>query len=179
MRKGEKHKPAFVKPKRMFKQKEYQKVLKGKVFGVTLSTGEQRLWHVPRPFTAAQFAKLVRQRLGPFMEGAFPDRRQRTLLLDGEPLLHAPEAKAELARWGVKALPNWPPYSPDMNPQENVWPWIEKNVRKIEARDDTFANFKNKLQRVHSRYPNAESLVASMPKRIAECIERKGAMTKR
>ena len=91
----------------------------------------------------------------------------------------APEAKAELARWGVKALPNWPPYSPDMNPQENVWPWIEKNVRKIEARDDTFANFKNKLQRVHSRYPNAESLVASMPKRIAECIERKGAMTKR
>ena len=26
-------------------------------------------------------------------------------------------------------LPGWPPSSPDLNPQENVWSWAEEEVR--------------------------------------------------
>ena len=39
MKASERYKPQFVRPKKMFKRAEYKKVVKGKVFGVTLSTG--------------------------------------------------------------------------------------------------------------------------------------------
>ena len=68
MTKKEKQNPAFAKPKKMFSRKEYRKVIKGKVFGMTLSNGQQLLCHVSTPFTAEDFAKLVRQRVGPFLK---------------------------------------------------------------------------------------------------------------
>ena len=179
MTKAEKQKPAFLKPKRGFKRKEYAKVLKGKVFGLSASNGQQLLAHVPRPFTSKAFAALVRRRVGPFLRRAFPGRQRFCILLDGEPLLHAPEAAAACAEFGITVLPNWPAYSPDLNPQENVWPWIEKHLRKQEAAGDSFAVFKQRVSRAAAAYPDAERLVASLAARMRECIERKGAMTGR
>ena len=169
--------PAFAKPKRMLTKKERRKVLKGKVFGITLSDGQQLLCHVETPFTANSFAKLVRQRIRPFMQKAFTDRVHKRLLLDGEPLLHAPVAVEALAEFGISALPGWPGYSPDLNPQENVWPWLEKKVRKQECYTDTFGVFKSRLTRLSKLFPNPEKLIRSMAERTAECKRRLGAMT--
>ena len=41
MRKSEKFKPKFARPETMFKKSEYKHVIKGKVFGLTLSNGKQ------------------------------------------------------------------------------------------------------------------------------------------
>ena len=112
MKASERYKPQFVRPKKMFKRAEYKKVVKGKVFGVTLSTGAQRLWHVRSPFTQHEFARLVDQKLGPFLAAAFPQHSRRVILLDGEPLLHAPAAIAAMERNHVKRLPERPACSP-------------------------------------------------------------------
>ncbi len=176
MKKSEKHKPAFVRPKRAWKRKDYKKTTKGKVLGFTACNGEKLLVHCPIPFTSKAFASLVRKRVGPFLQRAFPDRDRFRILLDGEPLLHAPEAARACQECGITVLPDWPAYSPDLNPQENVWPWIEKRLRKEEARGDTIAVFKRRLTRAAAQYPDADRLVASLAERMQECIKRKGAM---
>ena len=176
MSQSEKHKPAFLRPKKPFTRKDYKKSKKGKVFGLTTSHGAKFLAHVPVPFTSRAFAALLRRRLGPFLQRAFPGRERFRILLDGEPLLHAPEAAEAMAELGIQVLPNWPGYSPDLNPQENVWPWIEKHVRKAERKGDTFGVFRRRLSRAAAAYPQADRLVPSMAKRMRECVERKGAM---
>jgi len=51
---------------------------------------------------------------------SFPNKRQFQLLLDGEPLLHAPPAKRAMQEFGITTLPDWPASSPELNPAEHV-----------------------------------------------------------
>ena len=124
------------------------------------------------------FAQLVRKRVGPFFQAAFPGKQRIRVLIDSEPLLHTDDARAAFAAFGIEALPERPKYSPDLNPQENVWGWVEQALRKEEKKSDTFKAFCTKLLRVARRYPSAQSLVGSMQQRLAEVVAQKGAMTK-
>ena len=81
-----------------------------------------------------------------------------------------------MAELGIQVLKHWPPYSPDLNPQENVWPWIEKRLRQSEQKGGTFGVFKQRLTRAAAAYPDAERLVASLAKRMRGCVDRQGAM---
>ena len=80
--------------------------------------------------------------------------------------------------FGICPMADWPKYSPDMNPQENVWSWTEKALRREEQKSDTFTTFCRKLLRVARRYPSAESLIPSMAKRVKATLKHGGAMTK-
>ena len=179
MTKAERYKPAFVRPKRMFKRCEFKKTQKGKVFAVTTSTGKLLMVHCPLPFDSDAFARIVRRRVGPFFVKEFPDRRKRVLLLDGEPLFHAPPAQAAFKEFGLSVLPRWPPYSPDLNPAEHLWPWIEAEMRKMEPKTSSFEEFKQHVLRAGAKYPSKEKLIPSMARRMKECIAAKGAMIKR
>ena len=70
-----------------------------------------------------------------------------------------------------------PPYSPDLNPQENVWTAMEKLM------DSTHADTKEELEAlINTTLTDMpleffSTLARSMPKRIAQVIERKGAYT--
>ena len=77
---------------------------------------------------------------------------------------------------GIQVLPNWTGYSPDLNPQENAWPWIERQLRAAERKNDTFKVFKQRITRAAAAYLDADRLVFSMAKRMRECVSRKGAM---
>ena len=79
---------------------------------------------------------------------------------------------------GITVLPGWPSYSPDLNPQENVWARSEKRLREIEVDTDTFVQFQAKVLRAVCDYPvvSGVKLIAGMGKRFEEVIEAKGAM---
>ena len=93
-------------------------------------------------------------------------------------MLHTSVAKAALAEFGLQPMTAWPKYSPDLNPQENVWSWVEQALRKEEKKSDTFADFCRRLLCVSKRYPGAAALIPSMQKRVQEVLRCKGGMTK-
>ena len=85
--------------------------------------------------------------------------------------------RRQMAEFGVTVLPGWPSYSPDLNPQENVWSWAEPHLRSIELASDTFGDFQIKVMRAVSAYPieSGAKLIPTIGKRLAEVIEKKGA----
>jgi hypothetical protein len=180
MNKREKHLPAFVRPKRWFPKKDYKKVCKQKVFGLTTSNGKALCFLVPKPWSTELWAKEVKKKVGPFLKKSFPNLTSYQILLDGEKLLHGPAAKAAFKEHNIRSLPGWPKYSPDLNPQENVWAWSEKDLRKREKPTDTFPTFKKKVLKSVLAYPDQAKLklVPSMAKRCKALLQSKGAMLK-
>ena len=176
MRPEERYKPAFVRPKRWFKRGDYKKVQKQKVFGMTTSTGKCLAILLPKPFTAAKWASLVKTRVHPFLKKVFPHKRQYRVLLDGETVLRAEPVQAAIAQTGLKFLEGWPSSSPELNPQENVWPSAEEAIRKAGDDDDTFEDFQNRCVKAVTNYVGAGNLVGSMAKRLRMVKEAKGAM---
>ena len=82
------------------------------------------------------------------------------MLLDGEPILRAEIVEAAMADKQIKLLDGWPKYSPDLNPQENVWPAAEGAIRAAERNGDTFADFKKRCVKA-TRYIRNRSLMIS------------------
>ena len=176
MTKAEKKKPAFARPKRWFPKKDYKLVKKQKAFGFTTSNGQSLAFLVPKPWSTEGWAKLINTRVAPFLKKAFPGRARFQLLVDGENLLHGPAAKAAFAKHHIKVFPGWPHYSPDLNPQENVWKNAEVELRKLEKDNDTFEAWRKRIVPAISHYPSSEKLIPSMTNRMALCIERNGGM---
>ena len=77
--------------------------------------------------------------------------------------------------FGCRALPGWPATSPDLNPQENVWSWAEDELRRKEKASDTLDTFTRRVLDVTKRYPSGSKLIPSMAKRVAKCIQKRGA----
>ena len=71
----------------------------------------------------------------------------------------------------ITVLAHWPPNSPDLNPIENVWAYVQ---RRVHARGClTFEQFK---QAVPQKY--ISNLYTSMPKRLSAVISRGGDRTR-
>jgi len=176
MTKAEKKLPLFQRPKRWFPKKEYQTVKKAKIFGLTTSNGKSIEFLVPTPWDATVWAGLVRTKLGPFLKKCYPTTTSFQILLDGGKLLHAPPAKSAYKEFGIATLPKWPKYSPDLNPQENVWAWAEDKLRELETNDNSFLVFQKLCLKAVGQYPAKEKLIGSMAKRVRMLLERQGAM---
>jgi len=89
---------------------------------------------------------------------------------------------------GYKVIEDWPPYSPDLNPIEHVWRRLKilfgQRYKEIRFSTQGPAAIKAMLKEAVPKLWDAidsrflESLVESMPRRIAACIEAKGYYTK-
>ena len=120
MTKAEKRTGPFLRPKKWFPKKLWKKTKKQKLFAMTTSNGKVLAFLVPKPFSAEQWAVLVRQKIAPFLKKSFPGKTSFQVLLDGEKLLHSPVSKAAMRMEGMSVLPGWSPRSPELSPQENV-----------------------------------------------------------
>ena len=178
MTRGERNKPAFQKPKKakIFERRVYKKgSRKCKVFGLTTSTGQVLALPCKKLHpTNDDWIKMV-PRVHDFLHACFPGRAVYTILLDGETILRTEEACESMENHGLRVLPNWPAHSPDLNPQESMWAWVEPRLRKEEKKADSFPVFKRRVLAVCKKYPGAGKLVAGLVQRIATCLARRGA----
>lgn len=78
----------------------------------------------------------------------------------------------------VSVLKNWPPNSPDLNPIENLWGYLQT---KLDARGcKSFKEFRAAVEIEVKAIPTDyfSKLVGSMPTRMAECIRLEGGKTR-
>ena len=180
MSKKEKKTPAFMKPrKHIFKRKEYRRARGAKIFGLTTSTGEQLICHVPSRLDAADWVRLVQRRVGPFMKAAFPTRGvpNEGIVHDtarrGKALPHGRRAVCHGSGW-VARTAELASSIPRPEPAGTCLGWSEPHVRKAEAKSDTFERFKQRVSEICMKYTGAAKLVSSLEHRVALCKRRKG-----
>jgi transposase len=71
----------------------------------------------------------------------------------------------------------WPPYSPDLNPIENLWADLKKRVEKRNATTVEELEAAVRAEWAQTDKELCRKLVASMPDRIARCLEYCGGPT--
>lgn len=96
---------------------------------------------------------------------------------DNDPKHTAKKTKIFLNSNHIKIL-DWPPQSPDLNPIENLWSILDKNVDKIGVTNEN--NYFDTLQQTWENLDlnHLHNLVESMPRRLAAVIKTKGGHTK-
>lgn len=79
----------------------------------------------------------------------------------------------------IPTLP-WPPQSPDLNPIENLWNEVDRQVRSLPSQPTSIEDLERKVKAAWSSIPleHIRNLIKSMPRRIQACIEAQGGITK-
>ena len=74
----------------------------------------------------------------------------------------------------VNLLANWPPNSPDLNPIENFWSWVDAKVNSLGCK--TFDEYKDQLLATIKQAPKQMlfKLVTSVPRRLVRARDQLG-----
>jgi len=96
---------------------------------------------------------------------------------DNAPCHRAKSVANWMKRRKVKTL-QWPPNSPDLNPIENLWSWLDGKLAKEEL--NTLQDLTVAINQILSNVPDhlIKNLVESMPNRIHECLKAHGGITR-
>ena len=99
------------------------------------------------------------------------------LLQDNAPAHSSRSTREFLREMNVQVLDH-PPQSPDLNPIEHLWEFIDRDLKKNPAR--SVNDLKDKIQNIWQNIPSSMTriLVESMPRRMEAVIASKGGVTK-
>lgn len=148
------------------------------IWSVICGKGTGRLYVVQGTMKQDQYKDVLQNRLLPQIREWFPNGESYIFMQDGAPCHTARSVKQFLQDKNVPLLP-WPGNSPDMNPIENVWKMVKKEVAK-----DIVTNRCQLIGKlIHVWYHNpqlqktVQNCISSMPKRIKALIAAKGGVT--
>ena len=125
-----------------------------------------------------------------FIDENFPDMFEKSgntkgklFLQDGDPSQNSKLAKDAMDSIGCRLF-KIPPRSPDLNPIENIFHLIGKQLKKDALKNnlqrESYAQFCDRVKRTVLAYPAdvIDKTISSMPKRIAKILKVKGHRTK-
>jgi transposase len=108
------------------------------------------------------------------LEPSLPLLHGKVLMQDGARPHTARNTRAFLNDNNVDVLDGWPPYSPDLNPIENMWAVLNRRVSQCHPRtaDDLLLAVRGAWNAIPQRDVN--SLCRSFRRRVARCLENNG-----
>lgn len=91
---------------------------------------------------------------------------------------HTAKASTKFFKNSKIKLLEWPPQSPDLNPIENLWSYLDEKIDKTNVSNKTnyFEALQHAWERIDKHY--VEKLVESMPRRLEAVLKVKGGHTK-
>ena len=106
--------------------------------------------------------------------------RSKLFQQDGAPCHTAKDTKEWLKQKKVNLFNEgvWPPYSPDLNPVEHIWPMVTRKLTKpaYNTKDELWAALSQAFSEITPG--DVLNLYKSMPARIKAVIEAKGSHTR-
>jgi hypothetical protein len=146
------------------------------VWGAISMFKKFKLIRIEGTLDAEQYQAQILTKFVPEMPRA--TRKKLVLMQDGATAHTAASTQQWLSDHTVEQLPWWPANSPDMNPIENVWGWMEKNLKDRQCR--TNDELWNAVQDAWDAIPMSQitSLFEKMPKRLKALRKSKGGNTK-
>ena len=113
-----------------------------------------------------------------FLPSSFEKCTAEVFMQDGAPCHTAHDVKKWLHDCEVPFFENWPSNNPDLNPIENLWSYMKRKLREMDT--STLARLEIAVHHLWENLPLdlLQSLANSVPKRLQECLRRKGNPTK-
>ena len=135
--------------------------------------------------TGAEYKHVVSSTFLPQGKRLFTNAGMSTWWLqqDNDPC-HKKAAHEALGEWNhqhpehtVQLLPEWPPNSPDLNPIENLWSYVQEEVEQAGCKD--FKSFCDTVQHTFAHIPKRQlnRLFTSMKTRLQICLAKNGDHT--
>jgi transposase len=131
-------------------------------------------------YTASSYTDTLEEGLLPIYDG-------EAFVQDNAPIHTAHYTRNWLANVGVYLLPNWPPYSPDLNPIEHLWYHLKARVYELRPDLDDITNKDRQREILCEVLPQAwrdirdtivNKVIESMPRRIEAVIQAGGWQTR-
>jgi len=97
------------------------------------------------------------------------------LYMDNDPKHRSKKTRDWLKENGINAPNDWPSSSPDINPIENVWGLVARSIQKYYPK--TIGDLRKQLRSAWRRIATpalCQSLIASMPNRLAQVLGKQG-----
>lgn len=139
-----------------------------------------KIHHIEGTMTANIYTLIMENCMRPSADALFPPRRRVqkfTFQQDNDPKHTAIHTTEYFEDYQIDLLP-WPAYSPDLNPIENLWAYLDKKLifRKVNNARELFAILEEGWKNIPIEVLN--ELVDSMPRRCQAVIYAKGQRTK-
>lgn len=112
------------------------------------------------------------------LEYCFDICHATVFMQDGAPCHTSHAVKEWLDNCAIDYIQDWPANSPDLNPIENLWSIVKKELREKDT--STVAKLKAAITSVWENLNEdvIHKLIDSVPHRLRECIKKKGNTTK-
>lgn len=146
------------------------------VWGCFSYDGVGTLYLVDGNMDAKQYVKILRTKMFPCADELFPDG-EFIFQQDNDPKHTSNTAYDFLDSKGIDYM-DWPAYSPDLNPIENLWAILKQGMRDRICRNED--ELWECVQEAWYNLPveDLRSLIDSMSRRCRAVIEKKGYPTK-
>lgn len=148
------------------------------VWSVISSEGTGRLYIVEGTMRQDQYIRVLQAKLLPQVQEWFPNG-DFIFMQDSAPCHKAKSVSKFLNENKVKLL-DWPGNSPDLNPIENLWEVMKREIAKenITTKQRLIERLTQVWHETEIVQENAKKCIDSMPRRIQAVIRAKGGVTK-